>query len=135
MRPVLVHGGGKAITRRMQESGLKAKFVKGLRVTDDDAIRVVEQVLNQDVNKELVEILIGFNCRAKGVRGNDIIRVRKHTEIDPDTGERIDWGHVGDVLDVDVEEYQRQVEYARLFLLGRREELLGELVRHEAGTS
>ena len=57
LRPVLVHGGGKAISRSMKEAGIAPNFVHGLRVTDEATIRVVEQVLNHEVNPHLVEII------------------------------------------------------------------------------
>ena len=102
LRPVIVHGGGKAINARMKEKGLQANFVKGLRVTDADTMEIVEQVLNREVNPELVSILNGFGCKARGIHGEDIISVRKHTAEDPDTGEILDWGLVGEITNVDV---------------------------------
>ena len=102
LRPVIVHGGGKAINARMKEKGLQANFVKGLRVTDADTMEIVEQVLNREVNPELVAILNGFGCKSRGIHGEDIISVRKHTAADPDTGEILDWGLVGEITGVDV---------------------------------
>jgi len=102
LRPVLVHGGGKSISQRMKDKGLKPVFVRGLRVTDEAAMDVVEHVLNHQVNPELVEILQGYECKARGMHGDDIIKVTKHTETDPKTGEQLDWGYVGEVTDVDV---------------------------------
>jgi acetylglutamate kinase len=102
LRPVLVHGGGKSISLRMKEKGLKPHFVRGLRVTDEAAMRVVEHVLNHEVNPELVAILQSYQCKARGMHGDDIIRVVKHTETNPQTGETLDWGFVGEVTEVDV---------------------------------
>jgi acetylglutamate kinase len=102
LRPVIVHGGGKAINARMKEKGLQANFVKGLRVTDADTMEIVEQVLNREVNPELVSILNGFGCKSRGIHGEDIITVRKHTAEDPETGETLDWGLVGEITNVDV---------------------------------
>ena len=82
LRPVVVHGGGKAITKRMAEKGVKASFVKGLRVTDEQSMDVVEQVLNREVNVDLVQILEKAGCTARGIHGEDILRVYKHTERD-----------------------------------------------------
>lgn len=103
LRPVVVHGGGKAISRRMQEQGLRPNFVKGLRVTDEESIRVVEQVLNNEVNPEIAGLLEQFGCKARGIHGEHILTAVKHTENDPETGEKLDWGYVGEVVDVDVE--------------------------------
>ncbi len=110
MRPVIVHGGGKAINARMKEKGLQANFVKGLRVTDADTMEIVEQVLNREVNPELVALLNGFGCKARGIHGEDIITVRKHTAEDPDTGEILDWGLVGEITGVDVEPVRAYLE-------------------------
>lgn len=110
LRPVIVHGGGKAINARMKQQGLQASFVKGLRVTDAETMKIVEQVLNREVNPGLVSILNGFGCKARGIHGEDIITVRKHTAADPDTGEVLDWGLVGEITAVDVEPVQAYLE-------------------------
>lgn len=99
--PVLVHGGGKAISAQMKERGLKASFVRGLRVTDEPAMRIVEHVLNQVINPGLVRTLEQFGCRARGIHGEDILGVTRHTETDPATGAVLDWGYVGRVRSVD----------------------------------
>lgn len=103
LRPVLVHGGGKAISQKMKDAGLRPVFLKGLRVTDEESIRIVEQVLNDEVNPEIVKSLEEFGCKARGIHGEHILSVKKHTERDPDTAEVLDWGYVGDVVKVDVE--------------------------------
>ena len=110
LRPVIVHGGGKAINARMKEKGLQATFVKGLRVTDSETMKIVEQVLNREVNPELVSILNGFGCKARGIHGEDIITVRKHVAEDPDTGTALDWGLVGEITGVDVEPVKAYLE-------------------------
>ena len=104
LRPVLVHGGGKAINARMKEAGLQSRFLRGLRVTDEATIGIVEQVLNREVNPHLVQILDQeFHCKARPIYGEDIISVRKQTGSDPETGAPLDWGFVGDITDVDAE--------------------------------
>ena len=101
LRPVIVHGGGKAISQRMKEAGLKPVFLKGLRVTDAQTIGIVERVLNQEINPRLVDVLESFGGRARGLHGDDILRVERHAETEPETGAALDWGYVGDVVDVD----------------------------------
>src|SRR5438045_4591920 len=54
IHPVVVHGGGKAITRAMEKTGLTASFVQGQRVTDERAVAVVDQVLSGEINPEVV---------------------------------------------------------------------------------
>lgn len=103
LRPVVVHGGGKAISRRLKEKALSSTFLKGLRVTDAATIEVVEQVLNREVNPDLVRLLTDMGCKARGIYGEDILSVVKHTETDEATGQELDWGFVGDVVNVDIE--------------------------------
>src|SRR3954471_19275807 len=57
IKPVLVHGGGKAITRAMEKAGVKANFIQGMRVTDEATVNVVEQVLSQEINPEVVKTI------------------------------------------------------------------------------
>ncbi len=106
LRPVLVHGGGKAISRAMKESGIAPNFVQGLRVTDEATINVVERVLNHEVNPHLAEIIQQFHGKARGIHGEDIIRVDKMVAEDSETNEPLDWGYVGKVDRVDVEPIQ-----------------------------
>src|SRR6516165_3062422 len=53
INPVVVHGGGKAITRAMEKAGLKANFVQGQRVTDEATVRIVNEVLSREINPEV----------------------------------------------------------------------------------
>lgn len=101
INPVLVHGGGKAISRAMAESGLEAAFVAGLRVTNEEAIRVVERVLGTEINPALVETIVRYGGRAHGVSGLDVFRGRKRPGEGPD-GRPVDIGFVGEVTSVDV---------------------------------
>jgi acetylglutamate kinase len=65
--PVIVHGGGKAITRAMEEAGLKATFVQGLRYTGPEELRIVEDVLATDVNRQIVDLLQGAGAQAESL--------------------------------------------------------------------
>jgi len=103
LRPVLVHGGGKAVSKKMREAHIQSDFLHGLRVTDAESIGVVESVLNGEVNPHLVDILANYGGKARGIHGEDIIKVKKHVGIDPKTGVELDWGFVGKVISVDVE--------------------------------
>lgn len=106
LRPVVVHGGGKAISRSMKEADIAPNFMHGLRVTDDATMQVVEQVLNHEVNPHLVKIIQQCQGKARGIHGEDIIRVDKMVGMDPETNDPIDWGYVGKVKDVDIEPVQ-----------------------------
>jgi acetylglutamate kinase len=103
MLPVVVHGGGKAISRAMAEAGLTPRFVKGLRVTDEAAIRVVEDVLKNRVNADIVATLRKQGARAQCVDGDSLFHVFKRTATDAATGELLDWGFVGDIQSVAIE--------------------------------
>ncbi|NOU35640.1 MAG: acetylglutamate kinase [Kiritimatiellaceae bacterium] len=103
LQPVIVHGGGKSVSKKMREAHIQPNFVQGLRVTDEKTITVVESVLNNEVNPHLVEIIKNYGGKAHGIHGEDIIKVKKHVGVDPQTGETLDWGYVGKVIHVDVE--------------------------------
>ena len=95
IRPVIVHGGGKAISRGMKASGPQARFVNGLRVTCEKTIDVVAHVFRKEVNPRIVETLQRFGAQAKGLPGEDVFRVARLEQQDPETGKTIDWGYVG----------------------------------------
>jgi len=114
LRPVVVHGGGKAISREMEKAGIPPKFVKGLRVTDADTISIVEKTLNGVVNPEVCEVLESFQAHSVGIRGQDIFHVTPHTETDPETGETLDWGFVGNVESVNVEPVLEAVKAGKI---------------------
>ena len=98
MRPILVHGGGKHISKKLEKEKIKTEFVQGLRVTCDKAISVVEDVLVNDVNAWLVSKLKNFGCKAAPLSGKTgkMIRVEKMKGKN-EKGEDIDWGFVGKV--------------------------------------
>ncbi len=101
MRPVVIHGGGKAISRAMQKSGLKPEFVKGLRVTDEATMGVVERVLRDEVNANLVATLTRMGAPARRVDGPSVFHVAGRTGRDEETGAELNWGYVGEVKEVD----------------------------------
>ncbi len=101
IRPVLVHGGGKAITTRMREAGLKAQFVNGLRITDPASMQIVEATLDGVINPMIVGKIEEFDGCAVGISGRAVIRARK---CPPQTSAKglVDLGLVGDVTGLDV---------------------------------
>src|SRR4051795_1821196 len=72
INPVVVHGGGKAITRAMEKAGLKSTFVEGQRITDESTVGVVDQVLSGQINPEVVEAINGLGGKARGFAGTEI---------------------------------------------------------------
>src|SRR5215469_10133431 len=77
INPVVVHGGGKAITRAMEKSGLKTQFVQGQRVTDQATVEIVDHVLSREINPEVVTAIKSLGGAAKGFSGPSIFRCRK----------------------------------------------------------
>ena len=96
IRPIIVHGGGKAISRGMREHGIDARFVHGLRVTCEKTIEIVERVIKGDVNPNIVKTINRLGGRAEALHGDEILRVTRKQEVDPETGETLDWGFVGE---------------------------------------
>ena len=95
---VVVHGGGKAISRALEEKGLEAKFVNGLRYTDENTIKVVDEVLSHQVNSDVCEMLQIRNDRPFGIPGPTVFEGEKYTE--DSQGNAVDLGFVGNVLAV-----------------------------------
>jgi acetylglutamate kinase len=99
INPVVVHGGGKAITRAMDKAGLKSRFIQGQRVTDEATVRIVDDVLAREINPEVVAAIRSFGGQAKGFAGPDIFTCRKAQVRGPD-GQPVDLGFVGEVVAV-----------------------------------
>lgn len=97
INPIVVHGGGKAISAAMEKSGLEANFVNGFRVTTDEAIDIVSRVLSNEINPGLVRMIRDFGGKAIGIPGTDIFLGEKIKNFDKD-GNPIDLGRVGEVV-------------------------------------
>ncbi len=104
IKVILVHGGGKAISRAMEREGIPPNFVQGLRVTDERTIEVVEQVIKHEVNANILDLLNkNFHVLARPLHGDWILTVKKEVGSDPETGETLDWGYVGEPVGVKIE--------------------------------
>ncbi len=97
INPVVVHGGGKAITRALEAAGVKAAFVGGQRLTDAVTVETVDRILSREINPEIVRAIEDFGGSARGFAGSDIFRCRKLLRGD------VDLGFVGEVVDVDAD--------------------------------
>jgi len=102
INPVVVHGGGKAITRALDAEGRSARFVQGMRVTDEATVSVVERVLSREVNRDIVQTINELGGKARGFSGTEIFRCRK-LEMKGADGVPVDLGNVGEVTAVNVE--------------------------------
>ncbi len=101
IRPVVVHGGGKAISAELKRQGIPVKFVNGLRYTCEKTIGVVDEVLHK-VNAHLVELGKEFGGPVCGVSGKQVLKAKRTMSTDPVTGKQEDVGFVGEVAGVDV---------------------------------
>ena len=102
--PVVVHGGGKAITRAMEKAGLKANFIQGQRVTDEAAVQIVDDVLSREINPEIVATIQALGGQAVGFAGSEIFKCRKLWLDDKENpGQKVDIGYVGEVVAVNTE--------------------------------
>ncbi len=97
LNPVVVHGGGKAISKAMTEAGLEARFVNGLRVTSRDAVDIVERTLSGTINPGLVELVRNHGGKAVGIPGTNVFVGEKIVEKDVE-GNPVDIGMVGQVI-------------------------------------
>ncbi len=102
INPVVVHGGGRAITRALEAAGMAAKFVQGQRVTDAATVEVVDRVLSREINPEIVQAIQQFGGQACGLPGTEIFRCHKFKAASESSPEP-DLGFVGDVYAVEVE--------------------------------
>lgn len=93
---VVVHGGGKAISRAMEESGLQPEFRNGLRVTDAATVRIVEQTLNGPVNSDICGMIREKGGHPHGMPGNALFVCRMFKPLDKD-GKPVDLGYVGEI--------------------------------------
>jgi acetylglutamate kinase len=98
INPVVVHGGGKAITRALEESGVKSQFVHGYRVTDAASAEIVDRVLSREINPEIVSAIQEFGGKARTFAGPEIFRCQRFS---PEPN--VDLGFVGEVCEVNVE--------------------------------
>lgn len=108
INPVIVHGGGKAITRKMKEKGTKAVFAAGLRVTDAETIEIVDDVLNHEINPAIVQGLIKFGGKAESISGREVFRAIKAPSVHTENGS-VDLGFVGEVDRSDIAKVKSMV--------------------------
>jgi acetylglutamate kinase len=102
MRPVVVHGGGKAINRAMQQAGLQPRFIQGRRYTDDATRDIVEQVLAYETNNAIADKIEALGGRAAPLNFKTTnVLFGERLTLQGDGSEPIDLGHVGTVTRVD----------------------------------
>ena len=101
MRPIIVHGGGKAITRAMNEAGLEPVWVQGRRYTDERTLTIVEHTLVHKINEPMCATLTGLGCKAMGLHTlSSCVLFAEPLRLDGEDGRKIDLGLVGQVVEV-----------------------------------
>ena len=106
INPIVIHGGGKTITLKMRDAGLKAQFVNGLRVTNEGAIKIVEEVLDQEINPKIVATLNELGGKAVGISGKKVIKAEKLPPQSEGKSVAVDLGFVGVATGLDLKEVQ-----------------------------
>jgi acetylglutamate kinase len=102
MKPVVVHGGGAAITRAMDAAGVTPRFIQGRRVTDRQSLEIVEQVLAYQINEDLTAKIEQYGGRAMNLNFRTAnVLYGERLELNDAEGEPIDLGFVGRVTRVD----------------------------------
>ncbi len=109
INPVIIHGGGKAITARMRQAGLKPKFVNGLRVTDELSIQIVEEILDDQINPKIVTTLNELGGSAVGISGKQIFKARKLPLQTEGKATAMDLGYVGEITGLNLNDVQKVI--------------------------
>jgi acetylglutamate kinase len=110
INPVVVHGGGKAITAAMRQENLTAKFVDGFRITDEASIRIIDRVLTEVISPSLAAKIQELGGKAEVLSGKEVLMADKAPPRVDATGAKIDLGFVGDITSTDVTQIQKLVD-------------------------
>lgn len=101
MQPVIVHGGGKAITKAMTEAGLEPVWVQGRRYTDEQTLTIAEYTLVHKTNAPICDTLRELGCNAMGLHSlSSCVLVAEMLRLQSEDGRKIDLGLVGEVVEV-----------------------------------
>ena len=102
IRPIVVHGGGKAVSAELRKQDIPVRFVNGLRYTCEKTIKIVDDVLHTQVNAALVRLGNENGGKMIGLSGKGILHAVRTKSVDPVTCERQDVGFVGEISAVNV---------------------------------
>lgn len=104
IRPIIVHGGGKAITKAMNEVGIEAMWVQGRRYTDERTLTIVEHTLVRKVNTPICEMLNELNCKVMPLHTlSSCVLFAEVLRLPGENGRKLDLGLVGEVTEVNAE--------------------------------
>jgi acetylglutamate kinase len=101
MQPIIVHGGGKAITKAMNEAGLEAVWVQGRRYTDERTLRIAEHTLVHKINDPICETLTELGCVAMGLHSlSSCVLFAETLRLAGEDGRKVDLGLVGQITEI-----------------------------------
>ena len=109
MQPVIVHGGGKAISENMQKAGIEPRFVQGRRYTDSESLAIVQRVLGKEINNQIVEDIKMYEGQAESlsVAFNSNVLFGQKLALTDEHGTEVDMGWVGTVNRVDADSIRK----------------------------
>ncbi|MCE0484671.1 MAG: acetylglutamate kinase [Methylacidiphilales bacterium] len=110
INPVVVHGGGNAITAAMRQENLTARFIDGLRVTDEASIKIIDRVLNEVIGPSLAAKIAELGGKAQILSGKQVLLAEKAPPRVNAAGEKNDLGFIGDIVSVDTTPIQKLVD-------------------------
>ena len=103
MQPIIVHGGGKAITKAMNEAGLEPVWVQGRRYTDERTLTIAEHTLVNKINTPICEMLTELGCNPMGLHSlSSCVLFAEPLRLAGEDGRKLDLGLVGRIVDVNV---------------------------------
>ena len=104
MQPIIVHGGGKAITRAMNQAGIEPVWVQGRRYTDERTLRIVEHTLVREVNEPICRTLASLGCKPMGLHSlSSCVLFAETLRLEGENGRKLDVGMVGKVTSVNAQ--------------------------------
>ncbi len=110
VNPVVVHGGGKAITAAMRQENLTARFVEGFRITDAASIKIIDRVLTEVISPSLAARIEALGGKAQVLSGKEVLVAQKAPPRVDAAGAKIDLGFVGDIVSTDIGRVQKLVD-------------------------
>ena len=110
MKPVVVHGGGKAISAKLNELSIETKFINGLRYTCEETIKVVDEVLHDVVNADLINAVQEAGGKGRQLSGKKFLTAEKVTTKCMESGKELDLGFVGNIVNVETTQIMEALE-------------------------
>jgi acetylglutamate kinase len=110
INPVVVHGGGKAITAAMRQENLTARFVDGFRHTDEASMKIIDRVLTEVISPSLAGKITELGGKAEILSGKEVLVAQKAPLHTDSTGAKVDLGLIGDIQEVHVGKVQKLID-------------------------